>query len=333
MKAVVLEGKDQPLVLKEVPKPQLGEGEVLVQIKAAALNRRDYWITIGQYAGIKYPSILGSDGAGLVAEVGPGVDQSWLHKEVIINPSHDWGEHPEYQSKQFKILGLPEYGTMAEYVKVKAEYLHKKPAHLTWEQAAAIPLAGLTAYRALFTKGRAKKGDKVLIVGVGSGTGSFALQWAKAAGCEVFVTSGSGEKIESARQLGASAGVNYKAQDWAEELKHLAGGFDVIIDSALGKDFPKVVELCNPGARIVFFGGTAGNIPELNARPLFWKQIQIIGTTMGTGEEFKAMLNLVDEHKVVPVIDEVFPLEQAQAAVDKMGKNAQFGKLVLRVNG
>jgi D-arabinose 1-dehydrogenase-like Zn-dependent alcohol dehydrogenase len=107
----------------------------------------------------------------------------------------------------------------------------------------------------------------------------------------------------------------------------------VVIDSALGKDFPKVVELCNPGARIVFFGGTAGNIPELNARPLFWKQIQLIGTTMGTDEEFEAMLKLVSEHKIVPVIDEVLPLEQTQSAVDKMGRSAQFGKLVIRVNG
>lgn len=333
MKAVVLEAKDQPLVVKEVPKPQLGEGEVLVQIKAAALNRRDYWITIGKYAGIKYPSILGSDGAGVVAEIGPGVDSSWLNQEVVINPSHNWGEHPEYQSKEFKILGLPEDGTLAEYAKVKAQYIHHKPPHLTFEQAAAIPLAGLTAYRALFTKGRAKKGDKVLIVGVGAGTGSFALQWAKAAGCDVFVTSGSGEKIEAARELGACAGVNYKAQDWAEELKHLAGGFDVIIDSALGKDFQKVIDLCNPGARIVFFGGTAGNIPELNARPLFWKQIQLIGTTMGTDEEFEAMLKLVTAHKIVPVIDEVLPLEQTQSAIDKMGRSAQFGKLVIRVDG
>ena len=139
MTAVVFEAKDQHLVVKEVPKPQLGEGEVLVQIKAAALNRRDYWITIGKYAGIKYPSILGSDGAGVVAEIGPGVDTSWLNQEVVINPSHNWGEHPEYQSKEFKILGLPEDGTLAEYVKVKAQYLHHKPSHLTFEQAAAIP--------------------------------------------------------------------------------------------------------------------------------------------------------------------------------------------------
>jgi len=327
---MVLTGADSPLELQEVEKPALNAGEVLVQLKAAALNRRDYWITVGKYAGIKYPSILGSDGAGIVAETADDAE-NWTGKEVLINPSHDWGEHPEYQAKDFKILGLPENGTLAQYVKVKSEYLYPKPAHLTFEQAAAIPLAGLTAYRALFTKGRAKAGDKVLIVGAGSGTGTFAIQFAKAAGCQVFVTSGGGEKIDRARQLGALAGVNYKAQDWAEELKHMAGGFDVIIDSALGKDFNKVIGLCNPGARIVFFGGTAGNIPELDARPLFWKQIQIIGTTMGTAEDFEAMLNLVKEHKIVPVIDEAYPLADTQKAIDKMGNSAQFGKLVITI--
>lgn len=331
MKAMVLVGADKPLELQSVDKPALGAGEVLVQVKAAALNRRDYWITVGQYAGIKYPSILGSDGAGIVAEAANDVDQTWLGKEVIINPGHAWGEHPEYQAKDFKILGLPEDGTLAEYVKVKAEYLHPKPAHLTFEQAAAIPLAGLTTYRALFSKGRTKTGDKVLVVGAGSGTGTFAIQFAKAAGCQVFVTSGSGEKIERARQLGASAGVNYKAQDWAEELKHMAGGFDIVIDSALGKDFNKVIGLCNPGARIMFFGGTAGNIPELDARPLFWKQIQLLGTTMGTPEDFAAMLNLVNEHQIVPVIDEVFPLADTQKAIEKMRSSSQFGKLVITI--
>ncbi|MFA6088155.1 zinc-binding alcohol dehydrogenase family protein [Mucilaginibacter sp.] len=331
MKAIVLESAENPLVYKEVEKPTPGPGEVLVQIKAAALNRRDYWITIGKYAGIKYPTILGADGAGIVAETGEGASE-WLNKEVIINPSHNWGEHPEFQSKEFKILGLPDDGTLAEYVLVKAEYLYPKPAHLTWEQAAALPLAGLTAYRALFIKAKIKKGDKVLIVGVGAGTGTFLLQWALAAGCQVFVTSGSGEKIALAKQLGASAGVNYKAQDWAEELKLFAGGgFDVVVDSALGPDFAKIPDLCCPGGRIVFFGGTAGNIPEINARPIFWKQLQILGTTMGTQEDFKAMLDFVKEHKIVPVVDEVFPLAEAAKAFDKMGSSRQFGKLVIRI--
>ena len=330
MKAVVLEAAEKPLTLKEVDKPALKAGEVLVKIKAAALNRRDYWITAGKYAGIKYPTILGSDGAGIVAEAGDNADKHWIGREVIINPGHDWGSHPEFQSKEFKILGLPEDGTFAEYVKVRSEYLHNKPAHLDWEQAAALPLAGLTAYRALFTKGRAEKRNKVLITGVGSGTGSFALQFAHAAGCAVFVTSGSGEKIEQAKQLGAAAGVNYKAQDWAEQLQHLSGGFDVIVDSALGEGFAKLPDICNPGARIVFFGGTAGNIPELNGRKIFWKQLQLLGTTMGTPEEFTAMVSFVNEHQVVPVIDEIFPLADAEKAIRKMERSSQFGKIILR---
>ncbi|MBD1393877.1 zinc-binding dehydrogenase [Mucilaginibacter glaciei] len=331
MKAIVLESLEHPIVYKEVDKPTPGPGEVLVQIKAAALNRRDYWITVNKYAGIKYPTILGADGAGVVAESGEGAGD-WLNKEVIINPSHNWGEHDEYQSKEFKILGLPDDGTLAEYVLVKAEYLYAKPAHLNWEQAAALPLAGLTAYRALFTKAKIKKGDKILIVGVGAGTGTFLLQWAIAAGAQVFVTSGSGEKTEQAKLLGAAAGVNYKAQDWAEELKHLSGGgFDIVVDSALGPDFNKIPDLCNPGGRIVFFGATAGNIPEINGRPIFWKQLQILGTTMGTQSEFKAMLDFVAEHQIVPVIDEVFPLAETHKAFAKMESSKQFGKLVVRV--
>ncbi len=330
MKAIVLEAPDKPLVWKEVENPTLAPGEVLVKIKAAALNRRDYWITIGKYAGLKYPTILGSDGAGIVAEIGGGVDKTWLDKEVVINPGNNWGEHEEFQSKEFKILGLPDDGTFAEYIKTRAEYLHNKPAYLSWEQAAAFPLAGLTAYRALFTKGKAKKGDTVLISGVGGGTGTFALQWAVAAGCKVFVTSGTGEKIDMALRLGATAGVNYKSQDWAEELHHLAGGFDVIIDSALGAGFAKFPDICNPGARIVFFGGTAGDIPAINGRKIFWKQLQILGTTLGTPTDFKNMLSFMTEHKIEPVIDKVFPLTDAQKAVEVMGNSSQFGKLVLK---
>ncbi|MGZ3757048.1 MAG: zinc-binding dehydrogenase [Mucilaginibacter sp.] len=330
MKANVLEAANKPLVWKEVETPVVGPGEVLVKIKAAALNRRDYWITIGKYAGIKYPTILGSDGAGIVAEIGKGVDASWLNKEVIINPSNNWGDQDEFQSKDFKILGLPDDGTFAEYVKTRAEYLYTKPAYLNWEQAAAIPLAGLTAFRALFTKGKAKKGDTVLITGVGGGTGAFALQWAVAADCKVYVTSSQSDKIEKAKKLGALAGVNYKTENWADELKQLADGFDVIIDSALGEGFAKLPDICNPGARIVFFGGTAGDMPAINGRKIFWKQLQILGTTMGTAHDFENMLAFMNEHKIVPVVDEVFPLAEAAKAVSMMEHSSQFGKIVLQ---
>ena len=329
MKANVLEAANKPLIWKEVETPVIGPGEVLVKIKAAALNRRDYWITVGKYAGIKYPTILGSDGAGIVAEIGEGVDANWLNKEVIINPSNNWGDHDEFQSKDFKILGLPDDGTFAEYVKTRAEYLYAKPAYLNWEQAAAVPLAGLTAFRALFTKGKAKKSDTVLITGVGGGTGAFALQWAVAAGCKVYVTSSQPDKIEKAKQLGALAGVNYKTENWADELKQLAGGFDVVIDSALGEGFSKLPDICNPGARIVFFGGTAGDMPAINGRKIFWKQLQILGTTMGTANDFEQMLAFMNEHKIVPVVDEVLPLAEAAKAVNMMEHSSQFGKIVL----
>jgi len=331
MKANVLEAPDKPMVWKDVEIPTPGPGEVLVKIKAAALNRRDYWISIGKYAGLKYPSILGSDGAGIVTQLGEGVDPAWLNKEVVINASHNWGDSEDFQGKDFKIMGLPDEGTFAEYLKISAQYLFEKPAYITWEQAAAFPLAGLTAYRALTVKGRAKKGDTVLISGVGGGAGTFALQWAVALGCRVFVTSGSGDKIERAKQLGALAGVNYKAQDWAEELQHLSGGFDIIIDSALGEGFAKFPDLCKAGGRIVFFGGTAGDIPAINGRKVFWKQLQILGTTMGTNADFEAMLKLMDEHKIVPVIDEVHPLHSAGEVIQKMASSPQFGKLVLTV--
>jgi zinc-binding alcohol dehydrogenase/oxidoreductase len=330
MKANVLETPDKPIVWKEVETPTLAAGEVLVKIKAAGLNRRDYWISIGKYASLKYPIVLGSDGAGTVAEIGEGVDGTWLNKEVIINPSNNWGDDNNFQGKDFKILGLPDDGTFAEYVKTRAEYLYDKPAHLNWEQAAAFPLAGLTAYRALFTKGRAKKGDTVLISGVGGGTGVFALQWAVAAGCRVFVTSSSGEKIDQARKLGALAGVNYKAQDWAEELLHLSGGFDIIIDSAAGGGFAKFPDLCKPGGRMVNFGATAGDIAAIPARKIYWKQLQILGTTMGTTEDFKAMIGFMNQHKVVPVIDEVYPLAEAREALEKMGASSHFGNIILK---
>lgn len=332
MKAIVLESSENPIVYKEVNKPVLQAGEVLVQVKAAALNRRDYWITIGKYGGIKYPTILGSDGAGIVAEVGEGVDAGLAGREVIINPSHDYGASDEFQGKDFKILGLPEDGTFAEYVKVKAEYLYPKPAHLSWEQAAAIPLAGLTAYRALFTKGRAKAGDKVLIIGAGSGTGTFLIQWAVAAGCEVYTTSGSAEKIALTKALGAINGVNYKDEDWDTQLQQLAGGFDVVIDSALGEGFAKIPDICKPGARIVTFGGTAGDFPAFNARRFFYKQLTLSGSMMGTAAEFEAMLNMVAKYQIVPVIDEVFPLADAKIAIARMERSAQFGKIVLKVS-
>ena len=330
MKAIVLNDKNEPLIWQEVEKPVPGAGEVLVNIKAAAFNHRDLWIQKGQYAGLRYPIILGSDGSGIVVELGDGVNDSWLNKEVIINPGMNWGNNPNFHDRHFKILGLPDNGTFAEYVKVPADYLYAKPAYLSFEEAAAIPLAGLTGYRALFTRGQVKQGDKVLITGIGGGVALMVLKMALAIGADVYVTSGSDEKIERAVALGAKLGVNYKISSWYKLFQSAVEGLDVIIDSAAGDDFKHLIELANPGGKIVFYGGTQGPISTLNPQKIFWKHLSILGTTMGTQKEFAAMLSLFETHKIKPVIDEVFDMADAEKAIRKMDNAAQFGKIVLR---
>lgn len=329
MKAIVLEGLNQPLQIKEVPRPTLSPDEVLVQIKAAALNHRDVWIQKGQYAGIKYPAILGSDGAGIVVEAGADADKNLVGMEVVVNPGHNWGENPEAQSKSFKILGLPDHGTFEEFVKVPARYVVTKPKHLTFEESAAIPLAGLTAYRALFSRGKLQKGEKVLITGIGGGVALFALQFALATGAQVYVTSGSDDKIKKSIELGAMNGANYKGANWADELRKQTDGFQVVIDSAAGEGFNKLIDLALPGGRIIFYGGTQGVISAISPQKVFWKQLSILGSTMGTEEEFKHMIEFVEEKKLKPVIDRIFPYHEAEKALQRMHNSEQFGKIIL----
>lgn len=333
MKAVVLKGINVPLVVEEVPQPEIGPEEALVQIKAASLNKRDWWIQQGKYAGLKFPIILGSDGSGIVTAVGASLPDAWIGQEVLLYPAENWGNSEHYQSKEFKILGMPENGCFASYVRVNGDMLFPKPAHLSFEEAAALPVAGLTAYRALFIRGQWAPGDKVLISGVGGGAGAFALQLAIAAGAEVWVTSGSNEKISQAVTLGARGGANYKEADWAEILKEKAGAFEVIIDSALGEGFAELMGLCTEGARVVFFGGTAGNIPPLNGRPIFWKQINILGTTLGSPRDFEKMLSFIKEKQVFPVIDGVFSMDEAEKAIKSMNAGtSKFGKTILKID-
>lgn len=333
MRAVTLKETGKPLEIVEKEKPEPGEGEVLVQVKAAALNHRDVWIQHGQYANIQLPAVLGSDGAGIVAETGAGVDRSWIGKEVVIDPSTGWGNNPRAQGREFKILGMPQEGTFAEYVKVPVQNLYNKPVHLSFEEAAAVPLAGVTAYRALFTRCDLQEGERVLITGAGGGVAIFAIQFAVAAGAEVWVTSSSEEKIMKARELGAKGGAIYKAPDWSKKLKEEAGGgFDVIIDSAGGEGFSQLIRLSNPGARIGNYGRTAGMIKELNPAEIFWKQISINGSTMGTAQDFASMARFIEEKKVKPVVDKVYPLEEAEQAFRRMDEGKQFGKIVLKVS-
>jgi zinc-binding alcohol dehydrogenase/oxidoreductase len=329
MHAAIFEGVNQPVIYKETATPTPAANDVVLKLKTAALNHRDVWIQKGQYAGLKFPIIPGSDGAGVVHELGAGVDKSWLGKEVVINPSLSWGASETAQQKSYKILGLPDDGTFAEYIKIPAENLALKPAHLTFEQAAAFPLAGLTAYRALFSRANLQRGETVLITGVGGGAAVFALQFAVAHGANVFVTSSSDAKIAKAVALGATGGRNYTAETFAEDLQKESGGFDVIIDSAGGNGFEKLITLANPGARIAFFGATAGDPTTLPMRKIFWKQLSLLGSTMGSPRDFAAMTAFIESHKLVPVVDSVFTLRETETALRKMDAGGQMGKLVL----
>jgi len=331
MKAIVLTGSDGALHLENYPDPEPARGEAVVALKAAALNHRDLWIQKGQYAGIKYPTILGSDGVGTVIECGDGVNKKWLKREVIINPGFDWGKNPAAQGKDFKILGLPQPGTFAERIVVPVTQLVDRPKHLSVVQAAALPLAGLTAYRSLFTRARVKKGENVLITGVGGGVALIALQFAVAAGAHVYVTSGSAEKIRRAIKMGAQDGVLYRNADWVQQLEKMAGSFPVIIDSAGGVGFSGLIDLASSGGRIAFFGATHGNPTDFNMRKVFWKQLNILGTTMGTPAEFDAMVKFVLKNKITPLVHSTFPLAKATEALAVMDSSEQFGKLVLTI--
>lgn len=330
MKAVRLTGINT-LAIDDAPKPAARAGEVVVRLQAAALNHRDVWIKRGEYAGVKFPLIPGSDGAGIVSDVGPDVDPAWLENEVIINPGMDWGHHERAQEPRFTILGLPHDGTFAEFVAVPVSQVAPKPPHLNWEEAAALPLAGLTAYRALFSRAGLRAHEKILITGIGAGTALFALQFALAAGAVPFVTSSSPDKLEKAHQLGARHGTLYSLPSWAKPFGAEYGPFDVILDSAGGSGFSDLVDLCAPGGRIVFFGATRGNPHELATRKIFWKQLSLLGTTMGSPADFAAMTEFVTRHAIHPVVSATYDLADVNKAFELMENGGQFGKIVLRV--
>lgn len=321
MKAIVYRSASRNVKLEDISLAPNSNEVVEVKLKASALNHRDVWITKGLYPGLKDGIIQGSCGSGL-----------YEGKRVLINPNYNWGPNPDYPDHStYSILGMPINGTFAEVIQVDKDRIHEIPDHLNIEQAAALPLAGLTAYRALFSKGDLSPGDKVFISGIGGGVALMAFQFAVAYGAEVYVSSSSDEKINKAIALGAKGGVNYTSEDWALSFQDKYGGVDVIIDSAAGKAYGEFLKICNPQARIVNYGGTRGNA-QFNPQILFWKEIQILGSTMGSDIEFSQMLDFVSSKRITPVIDSEFELEDFESAYIRMEKGEQFGKIILRIS-
>lgn len=330
MKGIVLDlDSKSKISYQEVPSKSLAADQVRIQIKAAALNHRDEWCRQGKYPNLTNGVILGSDGFGVITELGSDVKGFQIGQEVIINPAMNWGENQEAQSKDFLIMGTPHDGTLSEEVVVASDRVHAKPNHLNFEQAAALPLAGLTAYRALLYQAKTKATDKVLISGFGGGVAQFAAQFALGLGAEVYVTTSSPAKLEKAVSLGAKGGFDYRDSQWVDKSNAEVGGFDVIIDGASGDGLNDLIKVTKPGGRIVIYGATQGNPSTLEARRIFWNQIKIMGSTMGSDQDFDDMLTFVQYYQIKPIVDAVYPFAKAEEAFDKMRDGKQMGKIVL----
>jgi len=321
MNAMMLWSPGQSLSLAELATTLPSIGDVYVRLKAAALNKRDYWITQGKYPGLVYPLVLGADGAGI-----------YDGREVILNPSLNWGDDYQHFGPGFKILGMPDNGTLAQVVKIPEINLYDKPSHLSWHEAAALPVAGVTAYRAMFTRGRAKPGDRMLITGIGGGVATTALLFGAAMGIEAWVTSSSEDKINLAMKYGAKGGANYTTENWEKELaKKAEGKFDLVIDGSGSPTFSKILPIMNDSGRIIIYGGTSGNIDGLSPQRIFWKQLDILGTSMGSQDDFQQMISFVNQHKIKPIVSQTFPLEQANEAIALIGRGDQFGKVCIDI--
>ncbi len=322
MKAIRLHeiGGPQNLHVDDIEAPVAAGNEVLVRVRAAAFNRRDVYITQGLYPNIQLPRTLGSDGAGVVETTG---------EEVVIDPMIGWGDDPHVWRADATILGMPRDGTFAQYVSVPKKNVYPKPRALSMEEAGAIPLAGLTAYRATFTRGELKAGETILIPGIGGGVQTFVLLFAKAVSARAIVTSGDNEKLERAKAMGADVAINYReTPDWQKTLKR--GEVDIAVDSSGGDTLSKAASVVRPGGRIVIYGGTR---PESTLRlfPIFWNHIDVRGTSMGSPADFAAMLKMFDGN-LRPAIDQVYAMDDAVAAAERMAKSDQFGKIVLRID-
>ena len=320
MNALRLE-KSSLVLHKNHPKPKIAKGKALVRIQHAALNRRDDWIVKGAYPQIT-TSTLGSDACGVV-EAGA---KDILGSEVIICPSLNWGNNESFQREDYHILGMPQDGTFAEYCLVPQENIFLKPSHLSSIEASSVPLAGLTAWRALCSKGNCTNGQRVLITGIGGGVSTFAMQIALAKGASVWVTSSSDDKIQRAVQLGASGGANYAHNNW---YRNLPGNFDIIIDGAGGKGFGSLIRMLAMGGKLVFYGGTRGKWPSILPQHLFFKQAEILGSTMGSPKEFSQLCTFISESGLTPIVDSCHPLSKYENAFQALLSKERMGKIVL----
>ena len=318
MKAVRIHEDGGPEVLRyeDAPDPVPADGEVLIRLRAASLNHLDIWVRRG-LPSVPKPRILGADGAGVRVDTG---------EAVVINPGIEHGD-------RIIVIGEHTEGTHAELIAVPEEQVYRLPDGLSFEEAAAFPLVFETAYRLLVTRARLEEGEWVLVWGVGSGVGSAALVLAKALGGRVLATSSSDAKLERARELGADACVNHAREDVREVVKEVTDGrgVDVVVEHVGQETWATSLASACVGGRIAVCGATTGPNPPANLHRIWWKQLTIVGSTMGTRSDFEAVYDLVASGRARPVVDRVFPLTDAAAAHEHLESGAQFGKVVLTI--
>lgn len=344
MKAAYFEkhGDLDEITIGDLEAPRIRANEVLVETRYAALNHLDYFVTKG-WPGLNLtlPHVLGSDGAGLVKEVGSLVTRVKVGDRVTFNPGLSCGKCHSCLSgeqnlcKEFSIMGEHQRGTYAEYFKVPEINVLKIPDGFPIEEAAAAPLTFLTAWRMLATRARVKQGDTVFIHGAGGGVSTAAIQIAKVFGATVITSTSTAEKVEKAKELGADHVINYKEMpDYSKHVfKNLTGkkGVDIVVDSVGSATFPTSVRMLKPDGKLVTCGATTGPKCELDIRHVFWRQLQIIGSTMSNQGEFRDVMALVFAGKLKPVTDRVFPLEKVKDAEKHLVSANQFGKVLLKI--
>ncbi len=340
MKAAVItrHGGAETIEVQEIDTPAPGPGEVLLAVRAAAMNHLDLWVRQGGRASLPMPWVGGSDAAGVVAKIGHGVTEWQPGDEVVLNGGLDRldpaparrGEH----RRIIAIVGAQRPGTFAQYTAVPAWTLHRKPSHLDWPHAAALGLDHVTSWRMLFSRAGLAPGETVLIHGIGGGLALAALQLAVAGGARALVTSSSDEKLARAAALGAAVGINYKTADVAAAVLAATDGVgaDVVCESVGAATWGINFAATRPGGRIVHCGVTTGPDAQVNLRDLYWKQLTVMGSAMGSQEEFADMLRAVSASALSPVVDSTWPLEEARQATERLESGKQFGKIVLTVS-
>ncbi|MGP4059973.1 zinc-binding dehydrogenase [Halobacillus sp. H74] len=330
MKAIVHEGKTglEGLHLKDMDSPTLKSREVNIKVHTAGMNRRDLAVVTKRHKAEDPALIPGSDAAGVVEAVGNEVTKFRVGDKVVANPGLGWQQKSDAPPEGFEIVGLPDHGTFAEYYTCTEDHVETMPEHLTFEEAGVLPLAALTAYRALMTRGNLQADQTVLLPGIGSGVLTYALKFAKAIGARVIVTSRSKEKQEEALQLGADLAISTES-DWTDELAEEK--VDIVVESIGQATFNKSLGIVRKGGTVVTFGATTEDEVSINIRKFFYGQYNLLGSTMGSAEEFREMLTFVTEKQIHPQLDKVFPMEDYQRAFEYLRDTKNFGKIGLQL--